>query len=169
MRNTFDSRGPRWRGPGLTATLLLALLLPACGDSTTNLPSIPRSNIALGVEPNPVIGTQNILTGSVSAAYVVQIRELAGLGATINFVNSTVFDPATGIQVISNYFDSANLKVFVGSDRVEPGGALDVTQTTSYTLPDFLVDADMVVTLQAIDDQGNLINRSTLVRIVPPE
>jgi hypothetical protein len=27
----------------------------------------------------------------------------------------------------------------------------------------------MVVSIQAVDDQGNLINRSTLVRIVPPE
>jgi hypothetical protein len=169
MRNTFDSRGPRWRGLGLTATLLLALLLPACSDNTTNIPNVPRSTIVVGVEPNPVIGAQNVLTGSVTAGYVVQIREAAGLGATISFVSSTVFDPDTGIQVTTNYFDSANLRVFVGSDRVEAGGALDVTQTTTYALPDFRVNADMVVSIQAVDDQGNLINRSTLVRIVPPE
>jgi hypothetical protein len=163
------SRGPRWRGLGLTAVLLAALLLPACGDDTSNLPDVPRAVIFVEVEPNPVVGTQNFLTGSVSAAYVVKITELAGLGATINFINSIVFDPETGLQVSNDYYDSANLKVFVGTDRIEPGGELDVTRTASYTLPDFRVNADLTVSVQVLDDQGNLINYSTLVRVVPPE
>lgn len=169
MRNMFDCRGPRWRGLGLTAAVLAAVLLPACNDSTTNIPDVPRAVILVTVDPNPVIGTQNVLTGSVSGAYVVQLRELAGLGVTINFVSAIVFDPQTGLQVSTSYFDSANLKVFIGSDRIEPGGELDVTQTASYTLPDFRVNADLVVNVQVIDDQGNLINQSILVRIVPPE
>lgn len=167
MRNMFDSCGPRWRGLGLIAIVLAAILLPACNDSTT-IPDVPRAILVVAVEPNPVIGTQNVLTGSVSATYVVQIRELAGLGATINFINSTVFDPETGLQVSTSFYDSADLKVFTGTDRIEPGGELDVTQTASYSLPDFRVNADLTATVQAIDDQGNLINYSTLVRIVPP-
>lgn len=169
MKNMLRSRGPRWRGLGLTAALLAALLLPACGDDTSNLPDVPRAVIFVAVVPNPVIGTQNGLTGSVSAAYVVKISELAGLGATVNFVNSTVFDPETGIQAASSYFDAADLKVFVGTDRVEPNGELDVAQTVTYTLPDFRVLADLTVNVQAIDDRGSLINQSTLVSIVPPE
>ena len=168
MRNMLDSRGPRWRGLGLTAVLLAALLLPACDDSSTNLPDIPRSVILVTVVPNPVIGVQNALTGSVSAAYVVQIRELAGLGATITFVNSTVFDPETGVQVGASYFDSADLKVFIGSDRVEAQGELDVPQTVTYALPDARLEADLTVNVQAVDDQGGLINQSVLARVVPP-
>jgi hypothetical protein len=164
----FDNCGPRWRGLGLPVIVLAAILLPACNDSTT-IPNIPRAVIVVTVEPKPVIGAQNILTGSVSAAYVVQIRELAGLGATITFINSTVFDPETGLQVSTNFYDSADLKVFIGTDRIEPSGELDVTQTASYTLPDFRVNADLTANVQAIDDQGNLINYSTLVRVVPPE
>ena len=169
MKNMLDSRGPRWRGLGATALLLTALLLPACSDNTTSIPDVPRAVILVGVVPNPVIGVQNTLTGSVSAAYVVQIRELAGLGGAVQFVSSTVFDPETGAQVATNYFDSANLKVFVGSDRVEPNGELEITQTTNYTLPDFAVEADLSVSIQAVDDQGNLINQSVLVPVVPPE
>jgi hypothetical protein len=168
MKRTLDSAGARRRHLALAVAVLLALLLPACDDNPT-IPNVPRSIISLEVVPNPVIGTQNVLTGSVSAAYVVQIREAAGLGATLNFVNSTVFDPATGLQVATNYFDSANLKVFVGSDRVEPNGQLDVDQTTSYTLTDFAVEADLSISIQAVDDQGNLINRSVLIPVVPPE
>ena len=168
MRNTFDCRGPRWRGLGLTAMVLAAILLPGCNESTT-IPDVPRAVIIVTVDPDPAIGTQNTLTGSVSVAYVVQIRELAGLGGTINFINSIVFDPETGLQVSNDYYDSANLKVFVGTDRIEPGGELDVTRSASYTLPDFRVNADLTVSVQVIDDQGNLINYSTLVRVVPPE
>ncbi len=168
MRNTFDCGGPRWRGLGLTAMVLAAILLPACNNSTT-IPDVPRAIIVVTVEPSPAIGTQNTLTGSVSVPYTVQIRELAGLGATINFINSVVFDPDTGLQVSTDYYDSANLKVFVGTDRIEPGAELDIDRNASYSLPDFRVNADLTVSVQVIDDQGNLINYSTLVRVVPPE
>jgi hypothetical protein len=169
MKRTFDSVGARRRHLALTGAVLLALLLPACNDNTTNLPAIPRSIFVLEVEPNPIVGVQNTLTGSVSAVYVVRIRETAGLGATLNFVSSTVFDPATGLQVATRYLDSANLKVFQGSDRVEANEQLDVEQTTSYILTDFAVEAHLSVAIQALDDQGNLINQSILVPVVSPE
>jgi hypothetical protein len=168
MKNMLDSRGPSWRGLGLTAVLLAALLIPACSDNTTSIPDVPRAVILVAVAPNPVIGVQNVLTGAVSAAYIVQIRELAGLGGTVNFVSSTAFDPDTGIQVATNYFDSADLKVFVGTDQIEPNGELDVSQTTNYVLPDFQVPADLTVSVQVTDDRGTLINQSTFVRIIPP-
>jgi hypothetical protein len=152
-----------------SAALLAAVLLPACNDTTTNLPEIPRAIVVVASDPNPVVGVQNTLTLSVSASYVVQIRELAGLGGKVNFLNSTVFDPETGIQVAGSYYDSADLKVFAGSDRVESGGQLDVRQSVSYVLPDFGVEADLVVSIQVIDDRGGLANQSILVPIVPPE
>ena len=169
MKNTLTGRGRRRAGLGLLALLALALVIPACSDNNPTIPNIPRAGVVVTVEPNPVIGVQNVLTGSVSAAYVIVIRELAGLGGQIQFVNSTTFDPETGIQVSSSYFDSAALKVFVGTDRVEPEGEVTVTQTSNYTLPDFRVPADLTVNVQVLDDQGNLITQSILARIVPPE
>jgi hypothetical protein len=120
------------------------------------------------VVPNPVIGAQDPFTGSVSAAYVVNVREVAGLGGEIQFVNSTVFDPETGIQVTGSYFDSAALIVFLGTNRLEAGGELDITQTINYVLPDFRVNADLTVSVQLQDDQGGLVNQSILVPIIPP-
>lgn len=168
MKILFDSRGPRWRGLALTAALVASLLLPACQSDTGTIPDNPRAVITVTLEPNPVIGTQDAFTGSVSTAYIVQIREVAGLGATITFVNSTVFDPETGVQVGASYFDSADLKVFIGSDRVEAQGELDVPQTVTYALPDARLEADLTVNVQAVDDQGGLINQSVLARVVPP-
>ena len=169
MNNTLVERGRRLRGFGLVAALLIALLLPGCSDDSSDVEGAVRAVIFVSVVPNPVIGVQNFLTGAVSAAYIVKISELAGLGCTIQFVSSTVFDPESGLQAATNYFDSAALKVFVGTDRVEANGELDVTQTANYALPDARVNADMTVAVQVIDDRGSLINHSTLVRIVPPE
>lgn len=170
MNNTLVERGRRLRGFGLVAVLLIALLLPGCSDDSSDVEGAVRSVILVSVVPNPVIGVQNFLTGAVSGAYIVKISERAGLGCTVQFVNSTVFDPESGLQVVpSNYFDSAALKVFVGTDRVEANSELDVTQTVNYTLPDARIEADMTVAVQVIDDRGSLVNHSTLVRIVPPE
>jgi hypothetical protein len=169
MKNNLAGRGVRSRGFGLAAALLIATLLPACNDTTTNLPDIPRSIIVVTVEPSPVIGLQNILTGAVSAAYVVKIEERAGLGGTVQFVKGTIFDPESGFQVAVTFYDSSDLKVFVGSDRIDPQSTLDVTQTASYILSDYRVSAELSVSVQILDDQGTLINQSILVPIVPPE
>jgi len=168
MKNNLVTRGPRRSGLVLATVLLSALVLPACDDNTTNIPNIPRAVIVVAVDPNPVIGLQNILTGSVTSNFVVQIRELAGLGGKINFVNCTIFDPETGIQVGSSYFDSSALTAFEGTSRLDGGGQLDVTQSMAYSLPNFGIDADLTVNVQLLDDNGGLINYSTLVRIVPP-
>jgi hypothetical protein len=167
MHNPSTSRGPWCRGLGLTVVLLGALLLPACSDDTPTDPGVGRTIFDIFVTPNPVIGVQNTLTGSVSAAYVITIRETGGLGGEIQFVNSTVFDPATGAQVAVNYFDSAALRVFVGTSRLEAESEIEITQTTDYSLQDLRVDADLTVAVQLLSDRGTLINQSILVPIVP--
>ena len=55
MLNTFVGRSPRWAGPGLVAVLLLVSFMPACSDSNTNLPNVPRASMFVSVEPNPVL------------------------------------------------------------------------------------------------------------------
>jgi hypothetical protein len=149
----------------LPLLLLAALVLPACGEDTGTLPDVPRAAIMVTVEPNPVIGVQNLVTGAVSAAYKITITEMNGLGGEVNFVSSAVFDPVTGAQVALNYFDNADLKVFVGEDRIEPLGSLVVPQTINYILPDLARVATLTVNVQFKDDKSNLLNESVLVRI----
>ena len=170
MKNRFTSTSPWCRVMGPIVILLAAVILPSCEqDNPSGLPpNVTRSVIIVRVDPSPVDGVQNTLNGAVSAAYIVQIRELAGLGGDVRFINSTVFDPDTGFQVAVNFFDSDSLKVFVGDSRIEPNGELDVAQTANYALPDFRVEADLTVAVQFQDDRGSVVNQSILVPIVPP-
>ncbi len=148
----------------LALVLALALVFPACEDNVST-PTGQRVVITVTVEPNPVPGSQSPLTGAVSVGYKIVITESNGGTGKVLFVSAQIFDPESGVQVALNYFDSADLKVFVGSDTIEPNGTLTVPQTASYILPDFRKAAAMTVNVQVQGDQGLLINQSVLVRI----
>jgi hypothetical protein len=153
----------------LPFVLLAALLVPACGEDTPTTGEAQRAAIVVTVDPNPVPPSQNSLTGSVSIGYRVKITEVQGLGGEILFVSAQVYDPETGLLHALTYFDGADLIVFVGEKRVEPGGTLEVPQTTSYLLPDFRVNALLAVNVQMMDDRDNLLNQSVLVKVEPAQ
>ena len=150
----------------LFAVLLAGVLLaPGCGTSTPTNTGVTRAVIDVSVAPSPVPGTQNALTGSVTAAYTITITETAGLGGDVDFVSSTVYEPSTGKQVALSYYDGADLIVYVGSKHVEPQGTLVVPQTVTYALSDLSKAANLTVSVQMRDDRQNLIYTSVLVKI----
>jgi len=151
--------------PLLVVLLAGALLAPACGNDNITLPDVTRAVLSITVDPNPILGTQNELTLSVSAAYKVTITEMAGLGGEVLFVSAAVFEPSTGQQVALTYYDGADLVVYQGSKRLEPLGQLVLAQTASYTLSDYTKPANLVVSVQLKDDRTNLIYTSLLVKI----
>jgi hypothetical protein len=169
MHNRPTDRGP-CRAPRLAILFVLVglLLLPGCNDTVSNPGGIARASIAVSVEPDPVVGVQELITGTVSAAYTVTVRETAGLGGEIQHVAGTVFDPESGLQAGVNYFDAADLIVYVGTNRIEGGGELQVNQTITYVLPDLSTEAQLSVSVQLRDDNGGLVNRSILMSVVPP-
>jgi hypothetical protein len=152
----------------LPLVLVAALLAPACGKDTPTTGQAQRAVLKVTVDPNPVPPSQNQLTGAVSIGYRVTIEELAGLGGELVFVSAQVYDPETGLLVALTYFDGADLIVFVGDKRVDPGGTLVVPQTTSYLLPALRINALLAVNVQMKDDRDNLINQSILVKVEPP-
>jgi len=149
----------------LGAPAVAALLVPACGGNSNTITGVARAAITITVDPNPVPPSQNVLTGSVSIGYKITITEVAGLGGTVQFVSSQVYDPATGLLASLTYFDSDDLVVFVGKKRIEPAGTLVVPQTASYLLPDLSTKATLVVNVQMKDDRDNVINQSVLVKV----
>jgi hypothetical protein len=155
--------------PARAALALCALAavvsLPSCSNDTGTLPNVATAIVRLSVDPNPVPGVQNPLTGSVSATYRITLAELNGLGCTVDFVSSSVLDPTTGQQVVLTYYDSADLKVFVGSDRLDPNGTLIVPHSVTYTLGDLSKATNISVTAQVRDDRDNLHYQTLLVPV----
>ena len=151
--------------PLLVVLLAGALLAPACGNDNITLPDVTRAVLSITVDPNPILGTQNELTLSVSATYTITITEMAGLGGEVQFVSAAVYEPSTGQQVALTYYDGADLVVYQGGKRLEPLGQLVLAQTASYTLSDYTKPANLVVSVQLKDDRTNLIYTSLLVKI----
>jgi hypothetical protein len=79
-------------------------------------------------------------------------------------VSSQIFN-LNGQLLSLTYFDTADLVVFVGKSRIDPGGTMIVPQTGTYTLPDLSKNATLVVNVQMKDDRDNIINSSVLVKI----
>jgi hypothetical protein len=149
----------------LAPAVAAALLLPSCNEDTGNLPDVATSVVQLTVDPNPVPGLQNVLTGSVTASYKITLQEFAGLGGNVEFVSSSVYEPTTGQLLILNYYDAADLKVFVGSDRLEPKGTLVIAHSVTYTLSDLTKATNVSVVAQIRDDRDNLHYKTLLVPV----
>lgn len=152
--------------------LLVAAMVPtlalcaSCGEKTPfELGEVLRSVLEVTVTPSPVEGIQNTLTGTVTASYQVTVTERAGLGGKVLFIAGSVFDPASGRQVAQNYYETADLVVFLGTSRIEPQGSLSMPQNQTYLLPDLSKAALLTISVQFKDDRDNIINASTLVNL----
>jgi hypothetical protein len=154
--------------PSVAAALLVGLLALTSCETGTGLPTITgvtNSQIAVTVDPSPIVATQNTATKAVTAKFAIKIQELNGLGCEVTFVSAAVYDPTTGAELSLVYFDGNDLVVFVGTKRIEAKATLSVPETLSYVLADGSKAASVSVAVQVKDDRGNLINRSLLAKI----
>ncbi len=167
--STFSNTGPvrpRQAARLLVPVLLAgALLAPGCSSTPTVPSGITRAAITITVAPNPVTSTQDATTFAVTGSYTITLQETAGLGGEVQFISSTVYDPSTGAQVALNYYDSTDLTVYQGTNRIAANGELTLQQSVSYTLADHSKAADLVVSMQFKDDKTNLDFASLLVKI----
>jgi len=150
----------------LPLALFALALLPACSSTPPTIPgAVNTASLTITVDPTPVVATLNPVTLVATATYKVVITEVNGLGGQFNFINGSVFDPITGQLVALNYFDSSDLIVFVGKDRIDPKGTVTVTQTANYKLSNSGKAATLTVSAQLKDDHGNLVNAAIQVAI----
>lgn len=144
------------------------LLAAACGNSTPTPTAIDKAVITLTTNPNPILAVASNQVGTAfSAAYKAVITESAGQGAQVQAVNSTLYDDVSGVVVGIVNYDSADLKVFVGADRVEANGTLEVPIQINYIIPSdpTLKAAHLQVLVNLKDDKGNPITASILVKV----
>ncbi len=165
----LEARVVRSRSSRVAGALLavgLCLELAGCSSGTTpTIAGATGAQLTVTVDPNPIVAVQNVLTTAVTANFTINVKESNGVGCELQFLSASIFDPASGAQVGFSYYDAADLVVFVGSKRLDPLGSLTVPLSMSYGLASLGKAATLVVSVQAMDDRGNLINRSLLVPI----
>jgi hypothetical protein len=160
-------RGRLWLAAG--AFLLLPLVLPACNNknNTTSASGIEAA-LALTIVPNPVVAmnTLNPTIADYDIRWMVTITETAGVGGDVQFVKATLFDPSTGLEAAQpTLLDSSDLLVIEGTNHLNPKGSLTVSQQLSYRLASRGRAALLSIAVEMKDDNGNLIDQSTLVQV----
>lgn len=149
------------------AVLSLALTWAACRGASpaapTPAPTPVAASLALSLSPAPIVAAENDdPSAPLRADWVVTITA-AGTGGTVSFVNATLRDAESGALPEPRgtlSLAEAGIVAQVGSNRIPAGGSLRVAQGLAYALPSDNRRATLVVTVQLIDDLGNLVSRS---------
>lgn len=155
--------------PTRSILVLLSLMLATCrggspaAPTPTATPTPVASSLALSLSPDPIVATENDDADAPwRADWVVTITS-TGAGGTVSFVNATLRDADNGALPEPRgtlSLAETGIVAQTGSNRIAPGGTLRVAQGLAYALPSENRRANLVVTVQVIDDQGNLVSRS---------
>ena len=153
------------RAARVLGAAVAALAIGACNNDSPNpTPGVQVSLLAVTVTPNPISTIQSSPAGPTwSVNYIVKLTESNGLGGKVELLTGALYDDANGGLIARNQFDDRDLIVFVGANRVEPNGSLEIRQDLSYVYP-AKRPTSVVVTVRFRDDRGNLIEPSLIVR-----
>lgn len=164
----------RTRPPYPLRAAALAALTIACGCAATSpvaptsAPTPAGASLSLSVSPDPVTATETDDPKTpLRADWVVTITS-NGAGGTVNFVNATLRDADTGALPDPTgrlSLAAPDIAAQAGTNRVAAGGSLRVVQGLDYALPADSRRATLLVTVQLIDDLGNVVSRSVTVAV----
>jgi hypothetical protein len=139
------------------------LAVASCGSPTA--PS--AAALTVTVSPNPIVATAVPGSAQLLAAFSLTIKESAGLGANVDFVNVTLADPSNGAQLNAVNLGASNIIARVGTNRVAGKGTLNIENIgAAYTPSPGARQATMTITVQTQDDAGHTSTQSLTVPVV---
>jgi len=141
--------------------------LAGCGSDSPTIPTdVAQAALTVTVKPNPITAPVTNPLGPVyTAGWTVTVTETAGLGGMVTAVKASVYDAATGALVGTYNYDDKDLLVFVGTNRIEAKGSLEVPQQLSYVLSAGKTSALLTVVVDFKDDKQHTLETSVLVKI----
>lgn len=155
----------------LTTGVFMAgvMALAGCGGggSSPTAPAPTAAVLSVTENPNPIIAGQGAQGFALSAIFNVVVTESAGIGANVNFVNVTLRDATTGVEVGTVNLGANQIVQDAGSNHVPAKGTLTIPNfAILYTLPLGGRQATLTIALQMQDDAGNVVNRTLTVPVV---
>jgi hypothetical protein len=141
-------------------------VLASCGSSPTTPSTGLRAIVTLSVTPNPITAViTNAFGPTYTATWTLTMTESGAVGGTVQLMRASVFDNVTGNLVAATNYDSSDLLVFVGKNRLEAGGTLEVPLQVSYVLSTLDRAATLTILTSVKDDNGNTVDSSLLVKL----
>ncbi len=163
---------------------LASLFLPACGGGNSGPSSVPaptpaptQAVVVVTVTPTPVLAVpidqrpdfcgQN-KGWDFTADWSTTVRETAGLGGNVNFINVTAKN-AAGFELFKAplNFDANYVIKAAGTNHVNGGGQIVVKEMgMCYALSTGLRSVHVVQVVNFTDDRGHLMNIQTEFEIL---
>ncbi len=151
------------------ALLCAAALAPlaSCGSSPTTPSTGAIAIVTLTVAPDPITAViTNTFGPTYTATWTLTMTETGAVGGTVQLMRASVFDNETGKLVAATNYDSSDLLVFVGKNRLEASGTLAIPLQVSYILSTLKREATLHLFTSVKDDKGNNVESSLLVKLL---
>jgi hypothetical protein len=130
-------------------------------------PTASRATISASIAPNPINAQA---TGNAeypwSVEFEVNVRETAGLGGNVDFINVTLRNPATGGETRAlNYGAGEVASRAGGTNHIDARGSLTVPISIRYRLAGGARRAVVIAEIRFTDDRGNVMNATAEANI----
>jgi hypothetical protein len=149
-------------GVGGGAAVALAAASGGSDSSTTpstpSTPSATQARIEASIAPNPINAQAS---GNAEFPWRIDfeviIRETAGIGGNIDFINTTLRNVATGAETRAVNFGADEIVGRAGTNNVNGGGSLTVPLALRYRLSGGARAAVLIAEIRFTDNRGNVI------------
>jgi hypothetical protein len=132
------------------------------GTQPTPTPTPPvatQANISASIAPNPMSAQPS---GDAQfpwrVDFEVTVRETAGLGGNVNFINVILQNPATGGETQALNYGSGEISSRAGTNHIDARGSLTVPIAIRYVLPGGARRAVIIAEIRFTDDRRNTLN-----------
>jgi hypothetical protein len=123
--------------------------------------------LTVSASPNPIIAGAGYSIYPYSAVFTLTVAESAGMGANINYVNVTLRNATTGVELNTINFSATDIINKAGSNHVAGRGTLTVPNMGMYySLSYGGRQATMTIAVQMQDDAGHTTNQVLTVPVV---
>jgi hypothetical protein len=148
------------------------LVLAGCGGGGSTTPAAPTApspataQVTISIAPNPIVTTQGRSETSRQLAWQTVLAESVGAGVTVNFLNVTLRDAATGVLAEPQGIESlsaADIVAAAGSNRLTAPGTLVVPLTLTFA--NDTNGGRLEIAAQLVDDNGDVFGVSVTAAV----
>jgi hypothetical protein len=143
------------------------LVLAGCGEGGSTSPAAPTAptaapaQVTITIAPNPIVTTEGRSETSRQLAWQTVLTASAGAGVTVNYLNVTLRDAATGALAEPEGIESLSaedIAAVAGSNRLTAPGTLVVPLT--LTFDNDTNGGRLEIAAQLTDVNGNVLGAS---------
>lgn len=152
------------------------LLISACGSSgsspttpsatqTTSAPLISVFSVTLAPSPITAAPSPNGISNWYRVTYTLTLHEQAGLGANVNYIQTTITDAILGGTATANNINPQDIINVLGSNHISALGTMTMQLYNDYHFTLGNRNGTLNLTINLTDERGNTQTKTATVGV----